>query len=75
LKRRALTALDRHLIRTVYDPRLAPNLAAQPASQLACRILGERLAVSGADIEAVCSARKRACCMKARRVPSSQHPC
>jgi|SRR5580693_3437932 hypothetical protein len=57
-KRRALTALDRHLIRTLYDPRLAPNLAAQPASQLACRILGERLAVSGADIEAVCSARK-----------------
>jgi hypothetical protein len=57
-RRRALTALDRHLIRTLYDPRLAPNLAAQPASQLACRILGERLAVSGADIEAVCSARK-----------------
>jgi hypothetical protein len=57
-KRRAMTALDRNLIRTLYDPRLASDLAAQPASQLACRILGERLAVSGADIEAVCSVRK-----------------
>ena len=57
-RRRALTPLDRHLIRTLYDPRLAPNLAAQPASQLGCRILGERMAIAGADIDAVCGARK-----------------
>ena len=49
-----LTTLDKHLIHTLYDPRMTPGLPTAPASQLACRILGERMAVAEADIEAVC---------------------
>jgi len=55
---RSLTPLDKHLIRTLYDRRMTPGLAAAPASQLACRILGERLGSTAADIEAVCRERK-----------------
>ncbi|HSI02119.1 MAG TPA: hypothetical protein VLA02_16070 [Reyranella sp.] len=55
---RSLTPLDKHLIGTLYDRRLAPGTAAAPASQRACRILGERLGAAVADIEAVCRERK-----------------
>ncbi len=55
---RTLTVLDKHLIHTLYDPRLATGMAPAPASQLACRILGERLGSSMADIEAVCRDRQ-----------------
>jgi hypothetical protein len=54
---RRLTALDVHLIHVLYDERLAPGMRPQPASQLACRLLGERLRSSAADIEAVCTDR------------------
>jgi len=53
-----LTPLDLHLIHTLYDSRLNPGMKPAPASQLACRILGERLGASAADIEAVCRDRK-----------------
>lgn len=55
---RTLTPLDRLLIRTLYDGRLAPGTALAPASQLACRILGERMAAPVVDIDAVCRDRK-----------------
>ena len=55
---RTLTVLDRNLIRTLYDARLTPGLKPAPASQRACRILGERMGSSLADIEAVCRDRK-----------------
>ncbi len=55
---RSLTPLDQHLIHTLYDPRLQPGMAPAPASQLACRILGERLGAAAADIDAVCRDRK-----------------
>ena len=55
---RSLTPLDKNLFRTLYDPRMTVGLAPAPASQLGCRILGERLGSSPADIAAVCSDRK-----------------
>jgi hypothetical protein len=55
---RTLTALDRDLIRTLYDARLTPGLKPAAASQLACRLLGERMGSSASDIDAVCSDRK-----------------
>jgi hypothetical protein len=55
---RTLTPLDKNLIRTLYDRRLTPGMPATEASPLACRILGERLGTSAADIEAVCRDRK-----------------
>jgi hypothetical protein len=55
---RTLTPLDKHLIHTLYDPRLTPGMKPAPASELACRILGERMAAAAADIEAVCRDRK-----------------
>jgi hypothetical protein len=55
---RTLTPLDSNMIRTLYDQRMIPGMASAPASQLACRILGERLRSSAADIEAVCGNRR-----------------
>jgi hypothetical protein len=55
---RTLTPLDKNLIRTLYDSRLAPGTKPAPASQLACRILGERMGAAEADIGAVCRDRK-----------------
>jgi hypothetical protein len=55
---RTLTPLDLHLIHTLYDSRVTVGMAPATASQLACRILGARLAASSADIEAVCRDRK-----------------
>jgi len=55
---RTPTPLDIHLLHTLYDARMTPGLKPAPASQLACRILGERLASSAADIDAVCRDRK-----------------
>ena len=55
---RTLTPLDKHLIHTLYDPRLTPGLKPAPASELACRILGERMAATASDIDAVCRDRK-----------------
>jgi len=55
---RTLTPLDRNLLHTLYDQRLAPGTKPEPASQLACRILGERMNAAAADIEAVCRDRK-----------------
>ena len=57
-RRRALTPLDIHLIRTLYDPRLKPGTKPAAASQLACRILGERLQATASDIDTVCRDRK-----------------
>jgi hypothetical protein len=57
-KRRALTPVDVHLIHTLYDTRMTVGLQPAPASQLACRILGERMGSSAADIAAVCTDRK-----------------
>ncbi|MBN9089839.1 MAG: DUF2927 domain-containing protein [Reyranella sp.] len=56
--RRALSPLDLHLIHTLYDPRLTLGMKPAPASQLACRMLGERLGAAAAAIEAVCRDRK-----------------
>jgi hypothetical protein len=56
--RRVLSPLDLNLIGTLYDPRLTLGMKPGPASQLACRILGERMSSSAADIEAVCRDRK-----------------
>jgi hypothetical protein len=53
---RTLTDLDRNLIHTLYDPRM--SLGLKPASQLACRILGERLGSSADDVTTVCTDRK-----------------
>jgi hypothetical protein len=55
---RTLTVLDQHLIRTLYDSRMMTGMATVPASRLACRILGERLGASAADVEATCRDRK-----------------
>jgi len=55
---RTLTPLDKHLIHTLYDRRMTTGMAPAAASQLACRILGERLGSAAADIEAVCRDRK-----------------
>jgi hypothetical protein len=57
-RRRALTPLDKNLIHTLYDKRIAPGLRPAEASQLGCRILGERMSVAAADIDAVCRDRK-----------------
>src|SRR5471032_2176841 len=57
-KRSSLTPLDIHLIHTLYDPRMTIGLKPAPASQLACRILGERLGSSADDVTAVCTDRK-----------------
>ena len=54
---RELTELDRHLIRTLYDPQLRPGTPAPVASQTACRILAKWLNTSTGDADAVCSAR------------------
>jgi hypothetical protein len=54
---RTLTPLDKNLIRTLYDPRMTPGMKPAPASELACRILGERMGVAATDIEAVCRDR------------------
>ncbi|MEI7872156.1 MAG: hypothetical protein WCK95_08555 [Alphaproteobacteria bacterium] len=56
--RRTLSPLDVNLIHTLYDARLTPGLKPAPASQLACRILGERMGSSPSDIDAVCRDRK-----------------
>ena len=55
---RTLTDLDRNLIHTLYDPRMTLGLKPAPASQLACRILGERLGSSADDVTTVCTDRK-----------------
>jgi hypothetical protein len=55
--RRKLSPLDLDLIHTLYDKRLPVGLKPGPASQQACRILGEKMASSPADIEAVCRER------------------
>jgi hypothetical protein len=55
---RTLTPLDKHLFHTLYDPRMTVGLKPAPASQLACRILGERLGSSADDITMVCTDRK-----------------
>jgi hypothetical protein len=55
---RTLTPLDKHLIHTLYDGRLTAGMPPAAASQLACRILGERLGTPVGDIEAVCRDRK-----------------
>ena len=55
---RSLTPLDADLIHTLYDPRLTPGMMPAAASQLACRILAERMRSSGPDIEAVCRDRR-----------------
>jgi len=57
-KRPTLTPLDVNLIRTLYDPRLTLGMKPAPASQLACRLLGERMKAAQADIDAVCADRK-----------------
>ena len=57
-RRRALTPLDIHLIRTLYDSRLKPGMKPAAASRLACRILGERLQATAGDIDTVCRDRK-----------------
>jgi hypothetical protein len=54
---RTLTELDRYLIRTLYDPQLAPGMATAPASQAACRILAKWLKSPPADADAVCNDR------------------
>jgi hypothetical protein len=53
-----LTLLDRHLIETFYDRRLRPGMPRTDAAKQACRILGEKMTASAADIEAVCPLRK-----------------
>jgi hypothetical protein len=53
-----LTLLDRHLIETLYDRRLRPGMPRTDAAKQACRILGEKMTASAADIEAVCPLRK-----------------
>jgi hypothetical protein len=55
---RTLTPTDLHLIHTLYDDRLPAGTQSAEASQMACRLLGERLGSSAADIAAVCSDRK-----------------
>jgi hypothetical protein len=55
---RTLTPLDKHLFHTLYDPRMTIGLKPAPASQLACRILGERLGSNADDVAAVCTDRK-----------------
>ena len=55
---RSLTPLDSDLIHTLYDPRLTAGVMPAAASQLACRILAERMKSSGPDIEAVCCDRR-----------------
>jgi hypothetical protein len=57
-KRRALTPIDNHLIHTLYDSRIRIGMPVAPASQLACRILGERLGSQPADVDAACRNRK-----------------
>jgi len=57
-RRRALTPLDIHLVRTLHDPRLKPGTKPAAASQLACRILGERLRATASDVDTVCRDRK-----------------
>jgi hypothetical protein len=54
---RTLTELDRYLIRTLYDPQLAPGTSGAAASQMACRILAKWLKSTTADAEAVCGNR------------------
>jgi hypothetical protein len=56
--RRVLSPLDFNLVHTLYDPRLTLGMKPGPASQLACRILGERMSIAAGDIEAVCRERK-----------------
>ena len=55
---RTLTPLDSDLIHTLYDPRLTAGMVPAAASQLACRILAERMKSAGPDIEAVCRNRQ-----------------
>ena len=55
---RTLTPLDKNLFHTLYDSRMTVGLKPAPASQLACRLLGERLGSGAADIAAVCSDRR-----------------
>ena len=55
---RTLTPLDKNLFHTLYDPRMTVGLQPALASQLGCRILGERMGSNADDIAAVCSERK-----------------
>jgi hypothetical protein len=54
---RTLTDLDRYLIRTLYDPQLAPGTSGAAASQAACRILAKWLKSATVDADAVCGNR------------------
>lgn len=56
--RRDLTALDKQLIETLYDPRMTPGLPRADAAKLGCRILGGKIGASAPDIEALCQNRR-----------------
>lgn len=56
--RRDLTALDKQLIETLYDPRMTPGLPRADAAKLGCRIMAAKIGAVASDIEAVCSARR-----------------
>lgn len=55
--RSSLTETDRLLLQTLYDRRLVPGMAPVAASRTACRILGEKVGATPADIRSTCAAR------------------
>ena len=73
---RTLTPLDADLIHTLYDSRLTAGMVPAAASQLACRILAERMKSAGPDIEAVCRNRRGAVIGELSRsdVPGAKTP-
>ncbi|HEX2886068.1 DUF2927 domain-containing protein [Vineibacter terrae] len=52
-----LSALDRVMIETLYDPRLRPGMRPAEAAPMACAVLAEKLGLSARDAGAQCGSR------------------
>jgi hypothetical protein len=52
-----LSALDRILMETLYDPRMQPAMTPETATMAACRILAEKLGVAATDAVSQCGSR------------------
>ncbi len=55
--RTSLTQVDRLLLETLYDRRLAAGTEPVAASRTACRILAEKINAAPSDVRVVCDAR------------------
>lgn len=73
-----LTATDRIMLETLYDPRLRPGMATAAAAVVACHIIAEKLAAPAVQVATACLDRapapKRALAALGRPQPSGDAP-